>query len=78
MTVLYVVLAAIVGALAGTWHEYYTGRFDHFMRRMAKRNKPAAPPFSHEAFLDGCEYFNRRMLETPIDQRVFEDVETVQ
>lgn len=78
MTAVLSILAAALGALAGMYYEYYTGNLDHFMRRITRPKFPTPQRVLSDAFLDDCEQFNRAMLKTPLDQRVFEEVETVQ
>lgn len=78
MTVILVIMAAAVGAFFGSWHEYYTGRFDHVVRRISKPTPPVTHPRSHDDFIDDCEQFNRAMITTPLDQRVLLAPDTVQ
>lgn len=78
MTVLMIFLAAAAGILAGTWHEYHTGTFDHLMRKIAKPPPPTTAPRSHDDFIDDCEQFNKAMITIALDMRVLEAPETWQ
>lgn len=74
MTALLVISAISIGAIFGMWHEYYTGYFDHYMRRITRPRFPTPRPVRHDGFLDDCEQFNRAM----INGRVIAAPETMQ
>jgi hypothetical protein len=75
---MYAIAGVFAGALVGMWYEYYSGKFEHLMRRISRPSQQAAPPRNHEDFIDDCEQFNRAMITVPVDQRVFEVSETIQ
>jgi hypothetical protein len=76
-TVLACMTCFLMGICVGIRAEYRNGYLDRHLRKPWAR-VPDPPLISHEDFIDDCEQFNRAMIQTPVDQRVFEAPETLQ